>query len=322
MTQRPVTTRTQNTCVRTAGAGELSLLISVYSASDFTPATTRHDLPADDLVTATIMPGGHCTFQDKWMVEKFKYWLKPVKGDKFKGFCCICNKKFNLSSMGITAVKSHSRGEKHIKKLVSKANVCSVNDFLPKPKAKSPQMQLQPGVSGQIQPQPGVSHFEEDTSQTHCNGTCDCCKKLFLMETEKAETTVMDNYISKDEALRSEILWLLKCVDCNFSFHSNMHVTELFCRMFKDSVLAERLTIGETKSMYIAVFGLAPYFQTVLENMMKDNMYVVMFDESPNRELQKTMTSGYGFGMVGVLCRGILHLISWVMLLLTLLSRV
>jgi hypothetical protein len=57
--------------------------------------------------------------------------------------------------------------------------------------------------------------------------------------------------------------------------------------MFPDSNLAKTMSCGETKSMYLSCFGIAPYFKSLVEKTAKTNPYIVMFDESLNKELQK-----------------------------------
>ena len=51
--------------------------------------------------------------------------------------------------------------------------------------------------------------------------------------------------------------------------------------------IAKSMTCAETKSMYLACVGIAPHFQALLENKVKGDDYVLLFDESLNRELQK-----------------------------------
>ena len=62
--------------------------------------------------------------------------------------------------------------------------------------------------------------------------------------------------------------------------------------MFTDSALAKNMSCGKTKSMYIACFGITPYFQSFLENKVKDKLFVVAFEESLNTYLQKKLV-GY-----------------------------
>ena len=97
----------------------------------------------------------------------------------------------------------------------------------------------------------------------------------------------LDSYVSKKNTLRAEMLWCLYTVNSNNSFHSNQDVVFTFQQMFPDSDLAKTMSCGETKSMYLSCFGIAPYFKSLVEKTAKTNPYVVMFDESLNKELQK-----------------------------------
>ena len=93
--------------------------------------------------------------------------------------------------------------------------------------------------------------------------------------------------VSKDEQLKAEILWAIKCVDSNYSFNSNAGIVELFGRIFTDSTIAKTMTIGPTKTMYISCFGVAPYFRQLIIDRVRGEPYVLMFDETLNHELQK-----------------------------------
>ena len=57
--------------------------------------------------------------------------------------------------------------------------------------------------------------------------------------------------------------------------------------MFPDSQIAKSISCGETKSMYISCYGISPYLQSLLENKVKNKPFVMLFDESLNRQLQK-----------------------------------
>ena len=42
--------------------------------------------------------------------------------------------------------------------------------------------------------------------------------------------------------------------------------------------------------MYIGCYGIAPHFKRLLENRIKNNAFVLMFDESLNNDFQKKQT--------------------------------
>ena len=59
------------------------------------------------------MPG-KCSFNACWLTKtEYKSWLREVKGDLHKAFCVVCKKTINLTSMGESALRSHSSGTKH-----------------------------------------------------------------------------------------------------------------------------------------------------------------------------------------------------------------
>ena len=58
--------------------------------------------------------------------------------------------------------------------------------------------------------------------------------------------------------------------------------------MFPDSEIANSFQLAETKSMYIAVHGVAPYIENLLTKRITDSgEYVLLFEESLNKTMQK-----------------------------------
>ena len=52
-----------------------------------------------------------CVFQDGWLSnEKYRKWIR--KSQK-KESCFVCNKNFDISVMGSSALDSHASGKKH-----------------------------------------------------------------------------------------------------------------------------------------------------------------------------------------------------------------
>jgi hypothetical protein len=54
---------------------------------------------------------GVCSFQEGWV--KGRPWLKAVKTDKFKAWCCVCLKMFSTKE-GQTAVSKQQKSDKHV----------------------------------------------------------------------------------------------------------------------------------------------------------------------------------------------------------------
>ena len=57
--------------------------------------------------------------------------------------------------------------------------------------------------------------------------------------------------------------------------------------MFPFDETAQKFSMGETKSMYVNVHGIAPYLQSLQQNHVKKSEYVLLFDETLNQDLQK-----------------------------------
>ena len=88
--------------------------------------------------------------------------------------------------------------------------------------------------------------------------------------------------------LTTEILLALKALSAHFSFNSCAHISELFTRMFPDSEIAKKITCGSDKIAYMVTFGLGPHFQDLLKRRLNSSDgFVLLFDESLNRELNK-----------------------------------
>ena len=58
--------------------------------------------------------------------------------------------------------------------------------------------------------------------------------------------------------------------------------------MFPDSSIAHAFKLGRTKCAYMINHGLAPYFRdTLIEKVQKCNYFVICFDESLNKVVQR-----------------------------------
>ena len=92
----------------------------------------------------------------------------------------------------------------------------------------------------------------------------------------------------ESNSLNAEILWCLNMVNQHLSYNSCSHVSELFSAMFPESEVAQKLSMMKTKSRYMIIYGLAPYFKKkLLKKINFSFFYSVSFDESFNSELQK-----------------------------------
>ena len=64
----------------------------------------------------------------------YRDWVKSLKIDKHKVFCCVCDRVIDITTMGESALKSHVKAEKHkinIQQLQTKSMV-TISSFFKK----------------------------------------------------------------------------------------------------------------------------------------------------------------------------------------------
>ena len=174
----------------------------------------------------------------------------------------------DISAMGESALKSHMKGAKHKENGGCKTCTTLFDFTISKfPKASTTCSQSELTVPTPPLPQP--------------------------VEGSKVQSgSGSEKFFSKDDVLKSEILWALKMVTNHMSFNSSKDTSKLFTAMFPVSNIAKQFQCGERKSAYICVFGLSEYFLKLLKDSVK-GLYVVMFDESLNKKPQEKQMDVY-----------------------------
>ncbi|XP_030847404.1 uncharacterized protein LOC115926629 [Strongylocentrotus purpuratus] len=230
----------------------------------FTDLGTRHvDIfTITNFVEVIFKMPGNCHFKDAWLEHPdYRGWILKESSDLGTARCAVCMCKFSVRNMGEAAVKSHKKSEKHTANLQQQQrhSTLSLKSFFKAKGAESSSVSI--------------------TSTDATTSTC-------APSTSKVTTPIP--VAAREETLKAEILWCLKVVEDHLSFHSCQHNSELFQRMFPDSAIAKGFTLSETKCRYMTVFGLGPYVQDLLyDNIKQSNHYVILFDESLNKKLQK-----------------------------------
>ena len=104
----------------------------------------------------------------------------------------------------------------------------------------------------------------------------------------------LDSYCAKNEVLTAEIVWIMKAINSHYSLSSCRDNKSIFTRMFPDSAIASKFSCGDTKTGYIALFGIAPYYKKQVIQEVKDQAnYTLLFDESFNKDLKKQQLDVY-----------------------------
>ena len=87
-----------------------------------------------------------------------------------------------------------------------------------------------------------------------------------------------------EEMLHEEVLWVTKVITSHYPFSFCKGISCLFSKMFPDSQIVQLFSCGATKCVYLACFGIYPYFHELLiEKIRAVKYYTLLLDESLNQ---------------------------------------
>jgi len=202
------------------------------------------------------MPG-RCHFNEKWLEKDgYKSWLRKDNKNPNKAFCFACKKSIDFNVMGESALVSHMKGKKHeeyIKSLQSNEKTTKISDF-----------------------------FSSSASSALAKSTGNCREQT--TETSQVATGTgpakqashsIQSLLGGNATLRAEICWTLKVITSHNSLKSCEGINSIFNFMFPDSDIAKHFVCGERKAAYLATFGIAPHFLSLLKgkSMINLNMF-------------------------------------------------
>ena len=152
------------------------------------------------------------TFKDEWLLNpKYNSWLKKISLNAPR--CSFCSKHIDVSSMGVSALESHSNGKKHKQ--------------LPADQSKNYTM-----VFGES----SVSSTEAEKSVENSSFE-NTCKNISTLEHIIA---------INDNSLNAEIIWYVKVVNAHWSNNFSSDIAKLFQWMFPDSEIASQSSVEKT----------------------------------------------------------------------------
>lgn len=198
------------------------------------------------------MPG-KCTYNPAWETHaEFGEWIKPSK-EQGKAYCIRCQRSFDISNMGVAAVKSHGGSVKHAGSLKQTDQTPPISMFMQYSGAQAHPDHVDDSADipkEQLTVPPPPAQKVPSTSTTgHGRG--------------------MDKYLIQQETLKAEIYWALETVVSHNSFNSNQTKPQLFQAMFPDSDIARQYSMKATKCSYLITHGIAPYIERKLQNQIQ-----------------------------------------------------
>ena len=213
------------------------------------------------------MASKRCHFREVQLQEpEFAAWLQQTKDDS-KGCCELCRKLFDISNVGIGAIKSHMKSKQHNRIMEHKQSpyTQSITDFFVRTNTSESTNESGEQVSS-------TAAIPEQTSDVSTVPIASPSTFLIISE----------------EMSHAKVFWVIKVITSRYSFSSCKDICCLFSKMFPDSQIAQSFSCGAPKCAYSACFGIYLYFHELLiEKICVIKYYTLSFDESLNQINQK-----------------------------------
>ena len=178
------------------------------------------------------MTSKQCHFREIWLQElEFAAWLQQTKDDS-KRYCKLCRILFDISDMGISAVKNHMKSQQHNQIMEQKQSFFtqSITDFF--------------GKTNKSVPTTNESGKQVSSSVAIPEQTSD----VSTVPVSSPSTSL----IISEEVLHADVLWVIKVITSHYSFSSCKNISCLFSKTFPDSQIAQSFSCGATKCAYLA----------------------------------------------------------------------
>ena len=130
-------------------------------------------------------------------------------------------------------------------------------------------------LSGSKNQVPKRFNFGDKDEQSHSD------EKKSAIKLAVIKSDIIKEFSANEVVTDGGIYWILDGSLDHYSLNSCRSKMSLFTQMYRDSKIAELFSCGCTKFSYIIGFGIGPYFQSLLDQALKEAPYFVCsFDES------------------------------------------
>lgn len=234
---------------------------------------------------------GNCRYNVLW--KSAHPWSEAIEGDVHSCNCTFCKKAISVSQMGIAALKSHEKGKKHLELVRAAGTSLNVQEMMTTRSQGNPAQGPQATSFNCIeQPnQPNSGGGSTDSTTTTC--TNGAITSSTVGSSSDSNNNVMSRakgvkFFKSDLVTKAEILFCLQAALKHMSLRdveSNVVVAKL---AFGDSQTAQGMSLGKDKASYMQTFGLGPFFEKELRNILESCTEVALaFDESLNKVSNK-----------------------------------
>ena len=107
-------------------------------------------------------------------------------------------------------------------------------------------------------------------------------------EVSKEKEIILDRSLA-DKVTGAEAMWVFKLAQQDYSLRSCENIPLLFKRMFPDSEVAKKFTMGRAKASYVVSDGLGPLIGKLVCLSTSKGAFTLLFDETTTTQNRKQM---------------------------------
>ena len=234
---------------------------------------------------------GNSYFLIEWLDRKAYpdwWWLRESNSRSY-GFCTLCKSKISVANMGVPAIKSHAKGQKH--KTLAKATENSSNtvrNYFFNSNTAGPSTATKDSASNVLKPS---SQNKDDLHMPPSQIQPIQSKETTIIkpiEKELKPSNYSNRFALENARIQSEILWCILTTSAHISDRGAEKLSDGFSKLFPDSEIADKFTCKKDKHAYYVTFGLGPYLKDKLTENLKVAKYISLsFDEAFNKFIKR-----------------------------------
>ena len=210
---------------------------------------------------------GIILMKNGWKKMPISHGFEKTVRIQTKRFVFACKKSIDLKVMGELALVSHMKDKKnkeYLKNLQGNEKTTKIGDF------------FSPSASTSMARQTG-NRLQQPTETSQA--------ATVTGPTKQASQSIQ-SLLGSNATLKAEIRCTLKVIRSHYSFKSCEDISGIFKFMFPDCGSAKHFACRERKAAYLATFGIASHFLSLLKGKVRDQSEYVLLYESANSEMQ------------------------------------
>ena len=198
-------------------------------------------------------------------MDQFKSWVRPAPSSANQAFCRLRKKNVDIASMGVQALRSHAKGEKHKFRDGTKAGSdtlgkvqstlhTTINRHKPKQSEPLPSTSSSLGLSQTSSAENDPITLSSASTSPSQSVSQSAPRPVPSSSSASFGTQTDSQTVSHDDSLNSVIWMCVRAAMKNHSFSSNSDLQFYLSKAFPDNPAVSALQLGETKTN-VNIFG-------------------------------------------------------------------